>query len=160
MTLARLIQGELDRRGIRTLRRAAQVLGISGELTRRILRRDLVPKDRTIVRIASALEMEPSVLLLAAHRQRLPRAAAAFMLDIALPASGEWKTKRRWPLSQEQWDYLSVLMQAHEIQLIRKYRQLTPEERLQVLGFINYQFETSRVPPPSPQPALDVRAAT
>lgn len=152
MTLARLIRSELEKRGIRTIRRSAQFLGISGELMRCILNKGAVPRDSTITRIAQALGMNPAPLLLAAHRQKLPKDVALFMLDPASPAGGDWQQKRKWPLSQEQCDYLSVIMLPQEIQLIRKYRQLTTEERLQTIGYINYQFATNRVPPP-PAPA-------
>jgi hypothetical protein len=67
-----------------------------------------------------------------------------FFLEPQKPAGGVWDEKRKWPLSQEQCDYLSKLMSEQEIQLVRKYRQLAEEQRTQTQGYIDYHFETAR----------------
>ena len=146
--LSRLIRRELDERGIGSLKEAARYLGVSSELARLVLNLGRVPRDRTLVKIAQVLGLEPAVLILAGHRQKLPRELRKDMLTIAAPAGGNWKQKRKWPLSQEQCEYLGRMMQAHEIQLIRKCRQLTPQERVQLAGYVDFQFATSRVSPP------------
>jgi hypothetical protein len=145
--LATLIREELDKRGVKNLQQAARTLGVSAEAARHVLQLDHVPKDSTLARIAGALGLEPAVLILAGHRQRLPEALHTELLTVASAAGGDWGRKRKWPLSQEQCDYLGVLLQPGEIQLIRRCRQLTPDERIKLAGFVEYRFATSRVSP-------------
>jgi transcriptional regulator with XRE-family HTH domain len=152
MEMAEIIKGELKKRGLRPLKAAAQTLGVSTELLRRIVNGIHVPKDRTLIKIARSLELDPAVLILAAHRQKLPRELSSFTLSPVAAETVAWERKRTWPLSQEQCEYLAKMMQPHEIQLIRKYRQLTPEEKIKALGYLDFMFETARVAPP-PQAA-------
>ena len=151
MTVSGIIKQELDRRGFAATRSAAQFVGVSTELLRRIVSQDHIPKDRTLVTIARRLEMDPAVLILAAHRQLLPRELSTFTLTPSSPqaAGSLWQTKRKWPLSEEQCKYLAEILKPHEIQLLRKYRQLSEEEKIQAIGYVNYMFATQRVPPPA-----------
>lgn len=156
-----MIKGELQKRGLRPLKMAAQTLGVSTELLRRIVNGIHVPKDRTLVKIAQSLELDPAVLILAAHRQKLPRELSSFTLSPVAAETVAWERKRTWPLSQEQCEYLTKVMQPHEIQLIRKYRQLSPDERSKALGYLDFMFQTARVaPPPQAAHADDESAIT
>jgi hypothetical protein len=154
MKLCTLLRREMQMRGIRTIREAARLFGVSGELTRRILNLGLIPKDRTLVRIAAALDLDPAILITAGHRQKLPRDLREQLLPVAPPTGGGWEQKRKWPLSQEQCEYLGREMKPHEIQLMRKARQLTPEEKTHLIAYIEYMFATQRVPPPVQREAL------
>jgi transcriptional regulator with XRE-family HTH domain len=145
MQLAALIRQELEKRNIRTIKKAAQVLAISTESARLILNKGRIPKDRTLIRIAGALGLEPEILIMAGHRQKLPPELRGNILPIETPAGGEWKQKRKWPLSQEQSEYLGKILKPHEIQLIRKCRQLSPEEMHHAIAYIHYMFATKRV---------------
>jgi hypothetical protein len=148
MKLSRLLWREMKRREIRTIKDSAHFLGMSIELIRIILNKDYVPRDNSLIKIAKKLGIDATLLLLAAHEQRMPPNLRSFMLR---PAAAATKNKRIWPLSLEQCTYLEKIMSPAEIQLVRKYRQLSPEENAQVLGYINYMFSTQRVAPPSDQ---------
>ena len=148
--MSALIKGELLKRGLRPLKEAARTLGVSTELLRRVVNGEHIPKDPTLVKIARGLEMDPATLILAAHLQKLPRELSSYTLSPSAPASGIGRQKRKWPLSQEQCEYLAKAMPPHEIQLIRKYRQLSPEERIQALGYVDFMFQTARVYPQPP----------
>jgi transcriptional regulator with XRE-family HTH domain len=156
--LSRLIRRELDKGGVKTLEQTAAAMGVSKELARSILSGGHIPKDRTLIKIAHALGLEPTILILSGHRHKLPLELREEMLPVALPSGGSWEKKRKWPLSQEQCDYLGAVMRPDEIQFIRKCRQLTPEERIQLAGYVNFMFATCRVPPP-PEHAGDQPAA-
>ena len=54
--------------------------------------------------------------------------------------------KRAWPLTEEQCGQLSKILQLHEIQLIRKSRQLTSEEKQSIISSIDHLFALHRVP--------------
>jgi hypothetical protein len=139
-----IIQQELSKRGLATLKEAARFLGISTELLRVTLHAGHLPKDRTLDRIAQRLGLEASMLILAAHQERIPSEVKhLFLAPLALPVEKR-ERKRKWPLSQEQCEYLSQIMTAEEIQLVRKCRQLTDDERKQVLGYLHFQFATAR----------------
>jgi transcriptional regulator with XRE-family HTH domain len=145
MKIADLIKQELQNRGLTTITSAARSLGVSPELLRRIVNMDHIPRDRMLAKIARGLGMDPAGLILAAHRQQLPGELCVFTLTPAPPTGCVWQEKRKWPLSQEQCEYLAKVMQPHEIQLLRKYRQLSPEEKAQAIGYLNYMFATKRV---------------
>jgi hypothetical protein len=139
-----IIQRELTNRGLSTLKESARYLGISTELLRVTLHAGHLPKDRTLDRIAMRLGLESSTLILAAHQERIPREMKhLFLAPLASSAESRDK-KRKWPLSQEQCEYLSQIMTSEEIQLVRKVRQLTEEERKQILGYLHFQFSLAR----------------
>jgi transcriptional regulator with XRE-family HTH domain len=146
MTLSDIIGRELAKRGLATLKDSARFLGMSTELVRTILNGSRVPKDKNLIKIAEKLGINTSALILAAHQQNIPHDMQAYLLK---PAETAPKNKRIWPLSLEQCDYLAKIMSPEEIQLMRKYRQLTIEEKIQARGYIHYMFSTKRVPPPS-----------
>ena len=148
MEMSDLIKSELQKRGMQPLKTAANALGVSTELLRRVVNGTHIPKDPTLVKIARALDMDPATLILAAHRQKLPSDLCSFTLDPSAPAGGAWQRKRKWPLSQEQCEYLAKILKPHEIQLLRKYRQLTSDEKIKTIGYVDYMFETARVPAP------------
>ncbi len=142
--LSDLLRQEMEKRELKTVKDAAGVFGVSIQLLRVMLYNDHIPKDRTLAVIAGRLGLDPAMLVMVAHRQRLPRDLGVFTLTPEPPTGGDLARKRKWPLSQEQCDYLSHIMTIEEIQLIRKYRQLTDEAKTQVVGQINYQFEAAR----------------
>lgn len=146
MKLADIVQGELKKRNVGSLKDASRLLGISPELIRVILTKGHIPKDRTLRVIAQKLDLDLSSLVLAAHRQKLPGDVKGLFLAPALGGNG--KPKRRFPLSQEQCDYLSSVISLEEIQLVRKYRQLNEEAKIQSRGYIEYMFGVSRKPAP------------
>jgi transcriptional regulator with XRE-family HTH domain len=146
--LSTLLRQELEQRGIHTLREAAVLFGISVELVRGILNRNRIPKDKTLLKISRALALDPSTIIRAAHRQKLPREAREFLLAPESPRGIDWARKRKWPLSHEQCEYLGAIMKLDEIQLIRKFRQFSDVEKIQAIGYLNYHFANNRILPP------------
>ncbi len=144
--LSQLIKQVMKKRGLENEKLAARRMGVSIEILRDILRDNHVPKDRTLLKIARGLGIDPSPLIMAAVRLRLPRDLGDFMLPVGQPANGDWSHKRKWPLSQEQCEYLARIMNSHEIQFLRKYRQLSDAEKNQIVGYVNYTFDTKRIP--------------
>lgn len=140
--LSTTIRHELEKRDLKSLSSAAKFLGISSEILRRILNRDHIPKDRTLRVIADKLGMDLTGLILAAHREKFPDEIKGFVLAPVASPYGEGK--RVYPLSQEMCDYLGKLMSPAEIQLIRKFRQLTADGRIQMIGYIDYHFTLHR----------------
>ena len=149
MDLSSLIKQELDKRGLANIKAAAELTGVSTELVRRVMRDGYVPKDRTLAQIARALGLDPTVLILAAHQKKMPQELRGALLPIAEPSRGDWEHKRKWPLSQEQCEYLESVLQPYEIQFIRKYRQLTADAQQQATGFMEYMFATQRASQPA-----------
>jgi hypothetical protein len=47
-------------------------------------------------------------------------------------------------LSSEQSDYLGKILNPVEFQLIRKYRQVTEEGKIQIIGYVDYTFASRR----------------
>lgn len=144
MQVSTMIRQELAKKGFTNLKDAAKFLGVSTELLRTLVNKGRMPKDRLLIRIADRLGLDRASLVLAAHKQKVPREMHGFFLEPQKPAGGVWDEKRKWPLSQEQCEYLSKLMSEQEIQLVRKYRQLAEEQRTQTQGYIDYHFETAR----------------
>lgn len=144
MRLAEIVQRELKKRGVGSLKEASRLLGISPELIRVIVTKGHVPKDRTLRIIAQKLDLELSSLVLTAHKQKLPGDVKGLFLS---PAPGDaGKAKRKFPLSQEQCAYLSHVITIDEIQLVRKYRQLSDEAKIQSRGYIEYMYDVSKKP--------------
>jgi plasmid maintenance system antidote protein VapI len=144
MTLADILKREFSKRNIDTIRDAARFLGTNYETVRLLLNNVRAPKDAVLARFAKKLGIDPTVLLLTAHRERLPREMQAYFLMPVAPAPGGWERRRRWPLSQEQCDYLGRILTSREIQLIRMCRQMTPEKMQDAFGYLTYLFERSR----------------
>lgn len=149
MKLGEIVKAELKKRGIESLKEASRLLDISPELIRVILTKGHIPKDRTLRVIAQKLGLDLSSLVLTAHKQKLPSDVKGLFLAPTPASLDGKKTKRMFPLSQEQCDYLSREMTVEEIQLVRKFRQLNEEAKIQGRGYVEYMFEVARKPPPA-----------
>ncbi|HWR71916.1 MAG TPA: hypothetical protein VN604_01970 [Nitrospirota bacterium] len=136
------IKRELARRGFRTIKEGARFIGISPEALRLLVNKDHIPKDRTLRVIAVGLGLDVAGLLLAAHREKFPDEIKGLFLS---PVASPYKEgKRKYPLSQEQCDYLGKHMIPAEIQLVRKYRQFNGEGKTQFIGYLDYHFTLHR----------------
>lgn len=144
MQISAIVRQELDKRGFANLKSAAQYLGVSTELLRMFVNKGRLPKDRLLIKIADRLGLDRASIVLAAHKQKLPPDLQGFFLEPQKPAAGVWEQKRKWPLSQEQCEYLSRIMNEQEIQLVRKFRQITDEQRTQAMGYLDYHFQIAR----------------
>ncbi len=92
--------------------------------------------------IASKLNLDKSVLVLAAHQEKVPAEVKGFFLS---PSQAKFRRgKRKYPLSEEQINYLEKIMSVDEIMLLRKYRQVTEEAKTQVVGYIDFMFASKR----------------
>ncbi|MDH4163246.1 MAG: hypothetical protein OEW15_11245 [Nitrospirota bacterium] len=144
MKLAEIIDRELKNRKVRSLKAASQLIGISAEIIRAILVKDHIPKDRTLRAIAQSLELDLSLLVIVAHQQKLPGDVKGQFLVPDNYRGRNGKSRRKAPLSQEQCDYLKQEIGTDEIQLVRKYRQLSDEGKIQSRGYIDYIYSTAR----------------
>jgi hypothetical protein len=144
MTVADMLKKELSQQGVHTVKEAALLLGTSATTLRLLLIRKRIPKDNILTEIAKKLDLDTAALLLQAHRERLPRAMQSSILMPVPPAGGDLAHKRKWPLSQEQCDYLGRIMTSREIELVRMFRQMTPEEMREVFDYMGYLFQSSR----------------
>lgn len=142
METSSMIKEAIQKEGLGTLKAASKAIGISPELLRVILYKNHIPKDKTLIKIAEKLHLDMTALVLAAHQQQLPADARNFFLS---PAPSNFYGKRIYPLSEEQCNYLREIMSAEEIQMIRKYRQVTGEGQTQIQGYIDYIFQTKRI---------------
>lgn len=146
MKLSDLIRQELAKRGLKSCAASAHFLGVSVEFVRATLQKKHVPKDKSLISIAERLGIDATPLILAAHRQKLPLDAQSCILQ---PSEETSKNKRIWPLSREQCDYIASVITPQELQILRKYRQLLPEGKIQSEGYIHYMFATKHVQTPS-----------
>jgi len=145
MKLADLIRQSLEKKGYKNLRDASKVLGISPELLRIIMIKGHVPKDKTLSILANKLGLDEWSLILTAHQEKVPEELKGFFLAPSQPKFKQ-QQKRISPFSQEQCTYLEKVMSPEEIQLFRKFRQITPEGKMQVVGNVEYMFATKRRP--------------
>lgn len=137
-----MISQGLEKKGIRNMKEASKALGISPELLRVTLYKDHIPKDSTLSKIAIKLGMNNSALIMAAHQEKVPNELKGFFLS---PSQSNFLSgKRVYPLSAEQCDYLSKAMEPEEIQMLRKFRQISDEEKRQIIGYVDYLFATKR----------------
>ena len=142
MKIADVIKKALDKKGYKNLKDASKALGISPELLRVTLNKGHVPKDRTLTMIANKLNIDKSLLVLSAHQEKVPDEVKGFFL---LPSkSKSSKSKRRYPLSEEQTSYLEKILSIDEIMMLRKFRQVTDEARLQISGYVDFMYATKR----------------
>jgi hypothetical protein len=142
MKIADVIKKALDKKGYKNLKDASKALGISPELLRVTLNKGHVPKDRTLTMIANKLNIDKSLLVLSAHQEKVPDEVKGFFL---LPSqSKSSKSKRRFPLSEEQTSYLEKILTIDEIMMLRKFRQVTDEARLQISGYVDFMYATKR----------------
>jgi hypothetical protein len=142
MKISDSIRQALEKKKFKNLKDAAKFLDISPELLRVILNKGHLPKDRTLTTIANRLGLDKSGLILAAHQEKVPADVKGFFLS---PSQTHYKEGRRIsPLSSEQTDYLSKILSPAEIQLIRKYRQITEEGKTQINGFVDYTYASRK----------------
>ncbi len=142
MKVSEMIKQAVEAKGYKNLKDASKALGISPELLRIAVNKGHVPKDKTLVLIANKLGLNKSELILAAHQEKVPNEVKGFFLA---PMKSKYKEgKRVYPLSQEQCEYLSKIMTPQEIQMLRKFRQVTVEAKTQVVGYIDYMFATKK----------------
>jgi len=146
MKITDIIKQELEKKGFKNLKIASKALGISPELLRVIVNKGHLPKDKTLSIIAKKLGLDASSLILSAHQEKVPAEVRGFFLS---PVQSKFREgKRVYPLSQEQCDYLEKIMSEQEIQIIRKFRQVSEEAKTQIIGYVDYMFATKRVSPP------------
>lgn len=142
MTVSEIIKQALERKNFRNLKDASKYLGISPELLRVIVNKGHVPKDKTLSVIANKLALDKSVLILTAHQEKVPDEVKGFFLS---PLQSKLKHgKRVFPLSQEQCQYLEKIMNPVEIQMLRKYRQVSDDAKTQIVGYVDYMFASKR----------------
>lgn len=139
-----MIRQALEKKGFKNLKDASKVLGISPELLRVTINKGHIPKDRTLMMIANKLNLDKSVLILAAHQEKVPDEVKGFFLS---PSQTKIKRgKRKYPLSEEQTNYLEKILTADEIMMLRKVRQVSEEARIQIIGYIDFMFASKRNP--------------
>jgi len=142
MKMSDMIKQALDKKGLTNLKEASKVLGISHEILRVTINKGHIPKDSTLSIIADHLDLDRSALILTAHQEKVPDDVKGFFLS-PIPSNLR-RVKRVFPLSEEQCGYLEKIMSNEEIQLIRKMRQVTEEAKIQIIGYVNYMFETRK----------------
>lgn len=142
MKIAEMIRQALDKKGFKNLKDASKVLGISPELLRVTINKGHIPKDKTLIIIGSKLGIDKSVLILAAHQEKVPSEVKGFFLS---PSTTKYRRgKRKYPLSEEQINYLEKILTVEEIMMLRKYRQITEEGKTQITGYIEFMFANKR----------------
>jgi len=142
MKISEMIRQALEKKGLRNLKDASKVLGISPELLRVTINKGHMPKDKTLMLIANKLGLDKSVLILAAHQEKVPVEVKGFFLS---PSQSKYRrVKRVSPLSEEQCNYLARIMNPEEIQLLRKLRQMSDEARTQITGYVDYLYATKK----------------
>jgi len=142
MKISDVIKKALEKKGYKNLKDASKALGISPELLRVTLNKGHIPKDRTLTMIANKLSIDKSLLVLSAHQEKVPDEVKGFFL---LPSQSKTtKSKRRFPLSEEQTAYLEKILTVDEIMMLRKYRQVNDEARVQIAGYVDFMYATKR----------------
>lgn len=138
MKLSEMIRNALVKNGFNNLKDASKVLGISPELLRVTINKGHIPKDNTLIMIAKKLKLDMSVLVLAAHQEKVPNEVKGFFL---VPSQRKLnRGKRKYPLSEEQTEYLEKILKIDEIMMLRKFRQVTDEARIQIAGYVDYMY--------------------
>jgi transcriptional regulator with XRE-family HTH domain len=142
MKISEMIRQALEKKGFKNLKDASKVLGISPELLRVTINKGHIPKDTTLMLIAGKLNIDRSVLILAAHQEKVPAEVKGFFLS---PSQARFRRgKRKFPLSEEQINYLEKILAVDEIMLLRKFRQVSDEARTQIAGYIEFMFASKR----------------
>lgn len=142
MKISEMIRQALEKKGFKNLKDASKVLGISPELLRVTINKGHIPKDKTLIMIATKLGLEKSVLILAAHQEKVPDEVKGFFLS---PSQAKIKRgKRKYPLSEEQINYLEKILSIDEIMMLRKFRQVSDEARVQITGYVDFMFASKR----------------
>ena len=142
MKLSEMIKNALDKKGYKNLKDASKALGICPELLRVTISKGHIPKDNTLTMIARKLNLDMSVVVLAAHQQKVPNEVKGYFLT---PSDAKFnRGKRKYPLSEEQTNYLAQVMSIDEIMTLRKIRQVTDEARVQIAGYIDFMYATKK----------------
>ena len=142
MKIAAMIKDALDKKGYKNLKEASKMLGISPELLRVTINKGHIPKDNTLAMIAKKLNLDMSILVLGAHQEKVPNEVKGYFLT---PSDAKLnRGKRKHPLSEEQTDYLAQILSIEEIMLLRKFRQVNDEARLQVAGYVDFLYATGK----------------
>jgi len=143
MKINEMIRQALEKKGFKNLKDASKVLGISPELLRVTINKGHIPKDKTLMMIAGKLNLDKSVLILSAHQEKVPDEVKGYFLA---PSQAKLKRgKRRYPLSEEQINYLEKILSIDEIMMLRKFRQVSDEARIQISGYVDFMFASKRV---------------
>jgi hypothetical protein len=142
MKISDIIRQALEKKGFKNLKDASKVLGISPELLRVTINKGHIPKDRTLIMIANKLGLDKSVLILSAHQEKVPAEVKGFFLS---PSTTKYRRgKRKYPLSEEQINYLEKILSIEEIMMLRRYRQVSEEAKTQINGYIDYMYASKR----------------
>lgn len=142
MKISDMIRQALEKKGFKNLKDASKVLGISPELLRVTINKSHIPKDKTLIMIANKLGLDKSVLILSAHQEKVPAEVKGFFLS---PSTTKYRRgKRRYPLSEEQINYLEKILSIEEIMMLRKYRQVSEEAKTQINGYVDFMFASKR----------------
>jgi hypothetical protein len=142
MKISDMIRQALEKKGFKNLKDASKVLGISPELLRVTINKGHIPKDKTLIMIASKLGLDKSVLILAAHQEKVPSEVKGFFLS---PSTTKYRRgKRKYPLSEEQINYLEKILSIEEIMMLRRYRQVSEEAKTQINGYVDFMFASKR----------------
>jgi hypothetical protein len=142
MNIAGMIKDALEKKGYKNLKDASKMLGISPELLRVTINKGHIPKDNTLTMIAKKLNLDMSLLVLAAHQEKVPNEVKGYFLT---PSDAKLsRGKRKYPLSEEQTSYLAKVLSIDEIMLLRKYRQVSEEGRLQIEGYMDFMYGTKK----------------
>ena len=142
MKISKMIRQALEKKGFKNLKDASKVLGISPELLRVTINKGHIPKDRTLIMIANKLNLDKSVLILAAHQEKVPDEVKGYFLA---PSQAKFKRgKRKYPLSEEQLNYLEKILNIDEIMMVRKIRQVSDEAKVQIAGYVDFMFASRR----------------
>jgi len=142
MKISEMIRQALEKKGFKNLKDASKVLGISPELLRVTINKGHIPKDKTLMMISNKLGLDKSVLILAAHQEKVPDEVKGFFLSPSLTKIK--RGKRKFPLSEEQINYLEKILSIDELMMLRKFRQVSDEARLQISGYIDFMFASKR----------------
>ena len=118
MKIADIIKQALEKKGFRNLKDASKVLGISPELLRVTINKGHIPKDKTLIMISNKLGLDKSVLILTAHQEKVPAEVKGFFLS---PSQSKFRRgKRKFPLSEEQCNYLEKILSNDELLMLQK----------------------------------------
>ena len=138
MKVSEMIRIAVEKKGFQNMKQASKALGVSPELLRVIINKGHIPKDTTLRMIAKKLNIDMSVLVLAAHQERVPDDLQDFFLT---PLQGKLnRGKRKYPLSEEQTNYLAEILSDDELVLLRKLRLVTDEARTQIAGYVDFAY--------------------
>ena len=142
MKMSEMIKDALDKKGYKNLKDASKMLDISPELLRVTINKGHIPKDNTLKIIAKKLNLDMSLLVLAAHQEKVPDEVRGYFLT---PSDAKLnRGKRKSPLSEEQTTYLEKVLSVDDIMLLRKFRQVSDEGRVQISGFIDFMYAAKK----------------